>query len=675
MFFLVTVLILSCQAPEPATQFSVDASPILPGAYRKLPLGAVKPEGWLKDQLVSQASGLSGHLDEFWPDMMYSAWKGGEGEAWERGPYYLDGLLPLAYLLDNQRLIAKTQLWVEHMIDSQHPDGWFGPEANTDRWPLAIAMKVLAQYYEATQDERALTLIRNFFDWLATHEPDWPDAEWRGVRAMEHAVSGYWLYRQHPDPNILKTIHTIHHNSFDWTQYFIDFPWNSEAWMQGDIPHEWDAKGKTAHVVNVAMAIKYPGLWYQQSKDARFKDAVLQGLDQLDAHHGQVGGRFSGDEHLAGKHPTQGTELCAVVEFMYSLEQLMEVFGDVDIADRLEALAYNSLPGSMTPDCWAHQYDQQANQVLVSEAERAWSSNSTSANIYGLMPNYPCCLANMHQGWPKFVQSMWMATPDSGLAVVAYGPNKLETLVRGERTVHILQKTEYPFDGNVRLELQPESETEFPLSFRIPAWAEGASMLINNERFFPEAGSMYRIERRWKAGDIVNIHFPMRLRAEYRQHNALSLLRGPLYFSLRIAKEYKKINLTGEHIQSINYLGSTDWEIHPTSAWNMALIIDPDHSFVEAEIIRHPIRQLPFADQGEPVFLSGENAYTFWDHPAPVVIKMEATQLSQWKLVEHSAGEVPPSPVQIREKTQIVELVPYGASRLRITEFPWAQKR
>ena len=122
--------------------------------------------------------------------------------------------------------------------------------------------------------------------------------------------------------------------------------------------------GLTAHVVNNAMAIKYPGLWYQQSTDERFKNAVFSGIEKYDLNHGQAGGRFSGDEHLSGKSPDQGTELCSVVEYMFSLEELYAIFGDNRLADRLELLTYNSLPGTTTPDMWAHQYDQQSNQVL-----------------------------------------------------------------------------------------------------------------------------------------------------------------------------------------------------------------------------------------------------------------------------------------------------------------------
>jgi hypothetical protein len=85
-------------------------NPVQPGVFTLLPLGSVQPKGWLKSQLQIQANGLSGHLDEAWPDVgPTSGWLGGKGESWERGPYFLDGLIPLAYLLDDEHLKAKAR--------------------------------------------------------------------------------------------------------------------------------------------------------------------------------------------------------------------------------------------------------------------------------------------------------------------------------------------------------------------------------------------------------------------------------------------------------------------------------------------------------------------------------------------------------------------------------------
>src|SRR5260370_7065977 len=77
---------------------------LVENVFTTLPLGSIRPAGWLSTQLRIQADGLTGHLDEFWPDIADSAWIGGKAEAWERGPYGLDGLVPFSFLLAHKRL-------------------------------------------------------------------------------------------------------------------------------------------------------------------------------------------------------------------------------------------------------------------------------------------------------------------------------------------------------------------------------------------------------------------------------------------------------------------------------------------------------------------------------------------------------------------------------------------
>ena len=177
--FSVLLLLNACKTTGDSN-YPVNHEPLASNAFIQLPLGSVLPGGWLKDQLIAQKDGLTGHLMDFWPDLMTSSWRGGDGEAWERGPYYLDGLAPLAYLLDDSELKEKVNVWIEYILSSIQENGWFGPEKNTDRWPRAVALKVLKQYYEGSGDEKAMELMKNYFSWLADNDPDWPDSEWRG---------------------------------------------------------------------------------------------------------------------------------------------------------------------------------------------------------------------------------------------------------------------------------------------------------------------------------------------------------------------------------------------------------------------------------------------------------------------------------------------------------------
>ena len=665
MLFL---LFTGCSFRDENINYAANPEPLIMNPYIKLPLGSIKPDGWLRSQLEAQAAGLTGHLDDFWPDLLKSSWKGGTGEFWERGPYYLDGLVPLAYLLDNIQLKEKVSAWIEPILASTTDTGWYGPAKNKDRWPLAVANKVLMQYYEATGDTRALDVLKKYFRYIHNNPPDWPDKEWRGVRAMENAVTGYWLYRQAKEQWIIEAIKSIQSNSSDWTGYYEIFPWDSAASAEKRIPLNWDEDGLTAHVVNNAMAIKYPGLWYQQSGNDRHRNAVFEGIKKYDLNHGQAGGRFSGDEHLSGKSPDRGTELCSVVEYMYSLEELYPIFGDNRLADRLEMLAFNALPGTTTADMWAHQYDQQSNQVLVNAEKRNWSTNRNYANIYGLMPNYACCLANMHQGWPKFTGSLWMATRDNGLIAAAYSPSIVRARVGKGKEVTIRELTEYPFKGQITMKINTVQPVKFPLYFRVPAWSDSVVFIYKGGTITGRAGETVKISQKWKDGDEVFFQLPMNIRTEKGYNNSVSVLRGPLWFSLKIDKTYKSIKL---NYDNYGYMGSIDWEITPLSSWNYGLMIDNFNTGRGFEVIENTPGKYPFADKGDMVWSADSGKYIQWERDAAVVIKTRGMKIPGWTIKDNSADIPPFSPVTPQGPAEVIQLVPYGSAKLRITEFPF----
>ena len=89
--------------------------PLIRKPYMELPLGSIKAKGWLLEMLLSQKNGATGQLDKLYPQVVgaRNGWLGGDGDQWERGPYWIDGLLPLAYLLDDKALKDKVKPWIE----------------------------------------------------------------------------------------------------------------------------------------------------------------------------------------------------------------------------------------------------------------------------------------------------------------------------------------------------------------------------------------------------------------------------------------------------------------------------------------------------------------------------------------------------------------------------------
>jgi len=633
-------------AEAPNTPFP-NRAPLPANVFYALPLGVVKPTGWLKEQLRIQADGLSGHVDEFWPDVgSNSAWLGGTGEGWERGPYYLDGLLPLAYLLDDPVLVAKARKWVDWTLDHQRPDGSIGPEKNfgkdnADWWPKMVMLKVLTQFQEVTGDPRVIPVLEKYFAYQAAQLAANPLHEWAQYRWGDEVLSIVWLYNRNGDPKLLDLARQLARQGFDWKALYADFPYRDKV--------EKKDSSLKSHGVNNAMALKTGALWSMISGSAEDRESSRKMLETLDRFHGLPNGTFAADEHLAGRDPSQGTELCTVVEEMFSLEELIQIYGDPPLANKLERIAFNALPGAFSKDMWAHQYDEQPNQVLVSDAKRDWSTNGNQSNLFGLEPNFGCCTANMHQGWPKFAASLWMATADNGLAAINYSPSEVRTAVKGT-AVHITEETTFPFDETITLKVDTAAPVTFPLQLRIPGWTSAVIIRVNgaSQRNI-EPGKFFILSREWRAGDTVLIRMPMPVFVSHGYRNSVVVSRGPLLYSLDIGEKWKKLADKGQ---------TADWEVDPTTPWNYALVVsrtDPQSSF--AVQVSKMGRQ-PFSPEGTPVALRGKGI-----------------ELKNWKLVDSSAGPLPESPVKMSGSAREVKLIPYGAAKLRITEFPEMQAK
>lgn len=621
-------------------------------AFEPLPINSIRPEGWLLNQLRLQAKALCGHLDEFWPDVMRSGWIGGDAEGWERGPYWLDGVVPLASLLDDERLKSKVRRWMDYILSHQYADGWLGPIKGADRyephdpWPVFVALKAMTQYHDATADARVIPAMQRFFARLDALLDQKPLFHWGRFRWMDLVLSIFCLFERTREMRLIELAQKVQRQGYDWGRNFAEIPYKSKMDREQLDRFRQEAGGDwgndrfmACHGVNVAMGLKAPAVAWRLSGDPVDRAAAQRMLAQLDQYHGQPNGLFSCDEHLAGLHPSQGTELCAVVEMMFSMEVLLGILGDPLFADRLETLAFNALPATFSKDMWTHQYIQQANQVICKVSpDRIYTNNGPEANLFGIEPNYGCCTANSGQGWPKFAAHLWMKSPDGGLAAMSYAPCAITTRIRGVE-VHVKVETDYPFAEQVRIIVTTPRPVEFPLRLHIPEWANGAVVTVEGEPTASvTAGGFYAMERVWIAGTTINLHLPMLPRLILRDKGRVALARGPLIFSLLIEEDWRL--LRGEPPRA-------DWEVHPASPWNVAL--KPGTVLFTTR----PPGARPFSPDG-----------------APVRGTFKGRRVDNWHLERNAASEPPASPSFSPNPLEEFSLIPYGCTNLRVTEFP-----
>lgn len=619
-------------------------------AFQKLSPGEIYPSGWMKRQLEIQAAGLAGNLDKVWPDVKDSGWLGGKADSWERLPCWLDGFVPLAYLLKNEDMISRAEKYINEVISRQCEDGWLTPTTdrkNCDLWAEIVMDKVLAEYAEYSGDERATKAAEKSLLCMYSHVRNCTVHGWASARWFEAIFPILHVYERTKNKQLIGFAKELYCTSFDYEKMADTLSFAK--------PKERKYWNFELHNVNVAMALKQKAL-YSLISGEKDKGFAKKFLNKILSLHRVGNGHFSGDECLSGHSPIHGTELCGVAETMFSAETLLEITGDAYWGDVLENLAFNLLPAALTPDMWAHQYDQQVNQIECSAQSNddvPFNSNNGEAHLFGLEPHYGCCTANHGQGFPKFAERSVMRCKN-GLVILSPTPAEVRACVGGEN-VELSVISDYPFKSRFEIVWKQKNHAGSTpgeaLKIRIPSYAK----LSVNGRIY---GGKYATLAITKPEETFSCEYIYSPRLVKTDTGMFVLRNGALLYSVPI--KYRSV--TREYTAK-------------TSAWasyNICTINEIERKFPYCDYEFFPISKWNYAFSDKPRFDYKENAigdYPFSPENPPCEISCEMKTV-KWGRRRGMCAEKPKNTVATGDER--VTLIPYGATILRMTEMPEA---
>ena len=628
-------------APAGGGLYTPNAAPLAPTALLRLPPGAVRASGWLAGELQLQLNGLCGKYQDtsHFLNKSTTGWINPSQIGWEEVPYWLRGYGDLGYVTGDATTLTTTASWIDAILATQSSDGFFGPtflrtnlNGGADFWPFLPLLQALRSRIEYTGDQRTLTALTSFFQYMNAQPGSVFASSWLSYRVADALDVVFWLYNRTGNAFLLTLADKMHGNSANWLN---------------NLP--------TPHNVNLAQGFREPAVYAQRSGQSAMTQDAYQNYASIIGTYGQFpGGGFAGDENdrLGYRDPRQGFETCGVVELMASHELLGRLTGDPVWADRCEQLAFNMLPAALDPQGKGTHYITSANSVDLSNTPKTHGQFSNTFAMQAYMPGvdqYRCCPHNYGQGWPYFTEELWAATPDSGLCAVMYAPCSVTANVSGGKSVTITESTGYPFTDTITLTLTMSSPATFPLYLRVPGWCSAPSIAVNGSGVSAPAGPAFTsVSRTWHSGDTATIHLPSTpvVSSWSSQGGALSVSNGALAYSLQIGESYVQFAGTSEF---------PEYEVHATTPWNYGLALPASN----------PAGALSFHAASGSV---PSNPFT--QASVPVSITAPAALLKGWTADDQNvATELGSGPFAASGTTNVT-LIPMGAARLRITAFP-----
>ena len=573
--------------------------------------------------------------------MRDSAWIGGSREGWERVPYWLDGFIPLAHLLDDADLIARADKYIDAILERQKPDGWICPCKDEERtgydvWAFFLIGKVLALYCEFAEGTRYTRAFDGLYRAMKCLYEELQSgritlAKWGKFRWYECMIPLAFIYDREPEEWIRELSQILEDEGEDYGKY-------TETWVRP--LNKWTMY---THTVNLCMMLKYEAVTDRIRGKVPTDDNAEAYWKLLTKYNGTAVGTLTGDECLSGIDSNRGTELCSVVELMYSCEVLYMLTGKRVWADRLEKAAFNALPATISDDMWTHQYDQQTNQIACKIFPGKNLLSAPTARVH-TSSGLNRTSAAAQQTSIRAGRS-WRCTPSraarAAFMLPCCCPATLQTTIGGVG-VKLTCETEYPFRHTATFKVKVDAPVRFALSIRLPAFAKQVTLCGKPVN----ARGHITLNRKWRGEETLTLTFSDTPHLVSRPYGLKAVEYGPLVFSLPIETEYRKREYERDGV--VRKFPYCDYELLPHSEWCYGF------AGKNFEVVEEIGDDIPFSSKAPRLTLRTKLSRADWEYADGY---------------DSVADRAPKSNVALGAPEDAT-LYPYGCAKLRMTEMP-----
>lgn len=643
--------------------------------WQELPITHIEPRGWLRSFLEQQRDGLTGHLavagypfnTQGWrrntlphgPRTLASWWP------YEQYAYWVDGMLRCGLLLNDKKLLDRARRQIDHVLGHPDKDGYLGPSSlkaladhqrPSERWPHAVFFRAIMADYDARPARTTLKkLARHYLSNTAPHD------QTRNVCNVEAMA---WLYDKTGDQRLLdeairnyESFQRNHPESGATVQKMLG---NTRAKDHGPTYME---------------LFKLGALLYRVTGRRKWLNASIHAQKKLVRDHLLVDGVPSTTEHLRGRYSNAGHETCVITDYPWALGYLLMATGDASYADGIERAIFNALPGAVTPDFKALQYFSGPNQVIACAGSNHHEhGRGGMQTTFRPNPATECCPGNIHRAMPNYIARMWMDDGRGGIIAACYGPSAL-TLGKGRRALRIVQETNYPFDDRIAFRFHGRRSAPLRFTLRIPAWCKNAGIELNGKplKRALKAGSFVTINRAFRSGDELILRLPREWKLVSGPERGVSLEWGALVFATRIAERWQRDAADKKSSNSF-----PAWDLVPAQPWNYAVVAPRSGASPELEWVERPMGKNPWDPNETPyrVFLSAR-AIPGWKLER---FKKLELQWGKKKVTKRGKFAFTPklpdaeSLARAGKRVQRIDLIPYGATQLRLAVLPRVRK-